>query len=166
MLRAAKRKPTEADVAFHLSLPILEGIEPELLLRIRHDEHDHFEAFRTKLRLAIKERLERTDEPDAADVALEIRRDVIDPALNDIERRLKAARKLMQRKARLNLGLGSLVTSCGVLTANPIITGAGVAAMIGTSVTAGNKYLEEKRDIALSDMYFLWHTKRHATEGW
>jgi hypothetical protein len=49
MLERASRAnaPTEADVAFHLKLPVLQGIEPELLLQIRRDEHEHFEAFRT-----------------------------------------------------------------------------------------------------------------------
>jgi hypothetical protein len=166
MLRAAKRKGTEADVAFRLRLPVLDGIEPELLLRVRQDEQDAFESFRTKLRLAAKERLERSEDPDAEKIALELRSDIINPALNDIERRLKAATKLMQHKAGLNIGLGSLITTCGLLAANPVITGAGVAAMVGLNITAANKYLDEQRDIALSDMYFLWRAKQHATDGW
>jgi hypothetical protein len=104
MLRRARKRATEADVAFHLRLPVLEGIEPELLLRIRHDEQEPFDAFRNNLRVAIRERLNRADAPEASAIALEIKRDVIDPALNDIERRLKAARQLLSKKGGLSSG--------------------------------------------------------------
>lgn len=165
MLRSIKAKPSEADVAFHLRLPVLDGIEPELLLRIRSEEQVEFEAFRNSLRAAIRERLRSTDQDNAVDIALEIKSDLIEPALNDIGRRLARARNAIEKKAGLSVGLGALITTCGILTANPLITTTGVGTM-ATTVGAAHKYIEERRDIALSDMYFLWHAQRHAQGGW
>jgi hypothetical protein len=97
--RAAKAQaPTEADVAFHLKLPVLDGVEPELLLKIRRDESEHFEAFRDSLRGAIRERLDGQKTGDPQKIAKEVKREIIDPALNDIERRLMEARKVLVSK--------------------------------------------------------------------
>jgi hypothetical protein len=57
MLRALGPKPTIADVAYRLELSVLSGVHPEILIKVRQDEKEYFEAFRTNLRLAIKQRL-------------------------------------------------------------------------------------------------------------
>jgi hypothetical protein len=33
-----------------------------------------------------------------------------------------------------------------------------------TTVAHVNKYIEEDRDVSLSDMYFLWRAQKHAKE--
>jgi hypothetical protein len=153
----------EALVAFQMDLPILQGVDPEILLKIRYDEQDHFEAFRNSLRIAIKDRLRESAAKEPKEIAQEIRRDVIDPALNDIERRLKAARSVLIRKGAVSVGVGALTTTCGLLTANPLLTAGGFGTAM-TSVAHFNKYIEEARDVSLSDMYFLWRAQKHAKE--
>jgi hypothetical protein len=153
----------EALVAFQMDLPILQGVDPEILLKIRHDERDHFDAFRNSLRTAINERLRESAATDPKGIAQEIRSDVIDPALNDIERRLNAARSALLRKGAVSVGVGALATTCGLLTANPILIGSGFATAM-TTVAHVNKYIEEDRDVSLSDMYFLWRAQKHAKE--
>jgi hypothetical protein len=153
----------EALVAFQMDLPILQGVDPEILLKIRHDEKDHFDAFRNSLRIAIKERLQESAATDPKGIAQEIRRDVIDPAINDIERRLNAARGALLRKGAVSIGVGALATTCGLLTANPLLTTGGFGTAI-TTVAHVNKYIEEARDVSLSDMYFLWRAQKHVKE--
>jgi hypothetical protein len=151
----------EADVAFKLDLPVLKDVSPKTLLDIRNNEQSYFEKFRQSLRLAIKERIENVSDKRADKIAEEIRMDIINPALSDIELRLNAARKTMERKVGLSAVLGSLVTTCGILTLNPVIAGIGVTAATGGSLTASQKFIEEKRDVSLSDMYFLWKAQEH-----
>jgi hypothetical protein len=100
---------------------------------------------------------------DPKEISQEIRRDVIDPALNGIERRLNAARSALLRKGAVSVGVGALATTCGLLTANPLLIGSGFATAM-TTVAHVNKYIEEDRDVSLSDMYFLWRAQKHAKE--
>lgn len=162
LLKTIKAGLKEADVAFQLKLPVLEDISPGVILKVRNDEKQHFEKFRQSLRLAIKQRLDNASSEKATEIAEEIRRDVINPALNDIELRLKAAKSAVTQKAGLSLALGALTTTCGLLTANPFLVAAGATPAVGYTIAAGQKFIEEKRDIALSDMYFLWQAQGHS----
>jgi hypothetical protein len=53
-----------------------------------------------------------------------------------------------------------MATTCGLLLANPLAITAGVGA-IASGLTAGYKHIEDRRDVALSDMYFLWRAQKH-----
>jgi hypothetical protein len=162
LLNTFKAGLEEADVAFQLKLPVLEEVSPDVLLKVRYDERPHFEKFRQSLRLAIKQRLENASSEKANEIAEEIRRDVINPALNDIELRLKAAKSAVTKKTGLSLSLGALATTCGLLTANPFLIAAGATPAVGYTIAAGQKFIEENRDITLSDMYFLWQAQEHS----
>jgi hypothetical protein len=162
LLNAFKRGLAEGDVAFNLDLPVLNGVTPEVLLRIRRDEKLHFEKFRQSLRLAIKERLQADSPGKATVIATEVRRDVIDPALNEIERRLAGAKKVLAKKASISISLGALATTCGLLTANPVLVTTGITTAVGGGLNAEYKFIEEERDIKLSDMYFLWQAQKHS----
>ena len=161
LLNTIKDGLHEGEVAFNLQLPVLEGIPPEILIKIRNDQQPHFEKFRQSLRLAIKERLNVLERSNATAIAEEIRKDVIIPALSDIEVRLNGARDSVTKKAGLSIILGTLSTTFGLLSANPVAIGAGVTAAVGGTLAAGQKYIEEKRDVTLSDMYFLWQASPH-----
>jgi hypothetical protein len=91
---------------------------------------------------------------------------VIDAALNEIKRRLDAARETLVKKAGVSIGVGALATTCGLLTANPLMITAGVGPAIWSSVGAVHKYIEERRDVSMSDMYFLWKAQQHADSQW
>ncbi|NOK11871.1 hypothetical protein [Corallococcus exercitus] len=146
---------TVNDVAFHLELPALKGISVKDLLALRQSERESFDAFRNALRQAAKERIANAAGSDPAKIAQEIRQDLIEPSLNVISRKLIAAEAILKRKQVLNLGIMGLATACGVLGQIPLATalfGGATAAAVAAHVKAK----EERHEIALNDMYFLW----------
>ncbi|MGW5416840.1 hypothetical protein [Actinomadura geliboluensis] len=153
ILRADKPQPSLDDVALNLHLPVLEGLPVGDIIQLREDEHEHFSAFQTALTAAMKERLKEGG--SAEKTADAVYREVIEPALSDIRRRLGATEKSLSRKVGLGLLVGSAVTTVGSIESVPIVIGAGLAAA-ATGIAAAHKYFDDKKDIELSDMYFLW----------
>ena len=143
-------------VAFNLELPILDGIPTVDLLKLRKDEHDAFEDFRTSLKTAIQDRLDNSNASDPQSVAQEIEDDVIAPQLRSINRRMTAAANSLKRKSLAMLGVGALATTVG------LVSGFGPAALLGIGVGAVmdtgpvKTYYDKKEAIELHDMYFLW----------
>jgi hypothetical protein len=83
--------------------------------------------------------------------------------LRRIRDRLSASERLLAKKAAVDVFLTSLATTCGILAGVPpplAVTG-GLAPMIAMVGQAATRYLEEKRDIELDDMYFLWKAVEH-----
>jgi hypothetical protein len=150
---------TVGDVAFDLVLPVLDTLPIRDVIRLRQDEWEYFDRFRSSLTQAIEERLS-TGESSAA-VAADVARSVIEPAINDIDRRLHVAQRVLDRKLGASAVFGGAVTTIGLLAGAPLIVGAGIAAM-GTSLSAAYKYFEDKGSIELNDMYFLWRLQQPA----
>lgn len=162
LLRTAN-SPTVAEVAMRMRLPVLEGIAPDVLLRIREDEHEYFDRFRTQLRLAIQERLKAAESEDPERVANEIQRDVIEPELNAIRDRLGATEKIVAKKSTVGVFMGALATTCGLLAGAPppVALAAGVTAAVTLVGSAASKYLDDKTEVSLKGMYFLWRAEEH-----
>jgi hypothetical protein len=156
-------RATEGDVAYELALPVLEGLPLKDIIRVRNEQWTGFEAFRLALRTAIRERVSTADSESAQQIAQEIANDVIEPALNNISRRLAAAHKTMNRKIWLHGGVGLAVATVGLLACIPLISAAGMGA-VGLGLPHVDKYFDELHDIELEDMYFLWGMEtRHAS---
>ena len=155
-----------AEVAFNLDLPVLDGLPLRELLALRQSESDAFVKFQDSLTRAIKEGIKSASpSEDANDIASEIRADVIDPALHEIRQRLTAAKGVLQKTHRYNIALAGLSTMCGFVGAPvSLATGFGIAATVG-AVAVESKLISEKRDVALSDMYFLWRATEYARGG-
>jgi hypothetical protein len=143
---------TAHQAAFHLDLPTLEGVPVSALLRLRHDEKLHFDAFRTALRKALDERLALGASAESA--AKQIQLDIIEPTLVKLNRRLQAAERALTRKAALRVGLGALTTTCGVLTSNPVLSAAGIGAAL-SAIGPLESHADVKKEVELDDMYFL-----------
>jgi hypothetical protein len=160
LVRAGGPQP----VAFHLDLPVLEAVPIETLIRIRNEEEELFHRFQTRLRLAIEERSKFGNEPDPQTIAEEIKRDLIEPELGKIRERLQASEKVMTRKAAVGGFLATLTTTCGLLVgAAPVAALVGGVAVLAPSIfSAASKHLEEKRDVEMEDLYFLWKAIGHA----
>ena len=142
-----------ATTAMELYLPVLEGLPVRDIIRLRKDEYEHFMKFQLALRAAIKAQLrEIGNDPERA--AAEVQREIIDPAISDIHLRLSAEKVLWQR-SKLKHRRCSAVTVIGAIEAIPLIIGTGLAAA-ATTVAAFHTYFDRKKDIELSDMYFLW----------
>ena len=120
----ASNRPSTTDtgtLAFHLDLPTLHGVEVRTLLKIRSDETPAFEKFRRALVKAMEDGLANNKGANISEIANEIRRDVLEPALNDIELRLKRATGSLATKAASSIAISSLPTICGLYTATPLL---------------------------------------------
>jgi hypothetical protein len=155
------RSHVRDEIAFHLDLPILHQISPKDLLKLRRDHHEHFEKFRQSLRNAIRARVQTAENSRSEEIAREIKQDLIEPALADIGARLAQARRSLAKKSGASLVVGSLGTICGLILSNPLAVAAGLAPSVTTALNAFQKYVDDRSNIHLSDMYFLWEVRRH-----
>jgi hypothetical protein len=150
------------EVAIELGLPILHGITARDLIKIRNDEADAFERFRSGLRAAINERVQRMDSADdATRIAAAIVDEFIVPGLHDIDQRLEVARKVLSRKSTVNIAVGTVAVIAGLLAGIPLLLPAGIAVGLAAPGVHYTKFLEEKGQLELSDMYFLWNLQQN-----
>jgi len=147
-----------SETALNIYLPVLDGIPLRDIIRLRRDEHDHFVKFQSALRAGIKKQLSDS-RADPLRAAQEVQREIIEPSLSDINMRLCAAEKSLSKKISLGVGVGSTLTMIGALASTPLIIGSGLA-VAATAVASAQNYIESKKDIELSDMYFLWLLER------
>ena len=163
ILSRARVVPTVADVAMNLNLPVIDGVPLETLLKIRSDETDSFERFRTSLRKAVAEKIRVEDPGEAKRIAGEIKQDLVEPELTRIRSRLKAAEASLKKKAAFGGGVSFLATTCGLLAGvnPPVAALAGLTTLAATQATALSKYLDTKEEVSMSDMYFLWKATDH-----
>ena len=165
LLKNLSKTASTSEIAFALDLPVLRGLPVETLLKIRSDEREAFVRFRNHLHQAISERAKTAGNTAASKLAAEIRRDLIDPELETIRQRLHSAEQMLGKKAAVGIVLGGLATVCGLIAGvpPPLATAAGVATLTTVAGTAAAKDIEERRDVSLSGMYFLWKAAQHAS---
>jgi CheY-like chemotaxis protein len=145
---------TGTPIALDLRLPVLDGIPPNEILRLRREEHEAFEKFR----LAIKKAM--SEPAQGGRSMLDIQQDIVDPELNALTQRLRTAERAFAKKAGYGVSLGVVTAVCGMAIGLVQILGAGVAAAIGAAVAAQGKLQDERREIQMSDMYFVWKATR------
>jgi hypothetical protein len=147
------------EIAFHLELPILRGLDAKTLVRLRRDEQPHFEKFRAALRKAINDRTKVSPGSRSEAIAEEIRNDVIEPSLATLRTRLKAARAALVKKSAVDLSLAALPVVFGLYAGNPILAAFSALASpyaIKHLTEASSKYIDERKEITMSDTYFLF----------
>jgi hypothetical protein len=149
-------QPSVADVAMKLDLPIVTGIPLLEFLKLRKDNSDAFIRFSQRLRLAIHEHVKAAEAADSEKIAREIKRDLIEPELAAIKQRLALSTKVLSRKAAYSIALGGLATTCGLVAGVPGLVAGGALTSIASVLAATGKEMEERRDVELSDMYFVW----------
>jgi hypothetical protein len=149
----------EDDVALNIDLPILNGINIGDLLSLREDEKPFFEEFRAALRQAIRSQIAMADTKSPQEIAQSVVREYIEPALADIDRRLRVNQRRLSRKMGAGLAVGTAATSAGLIGSLPLVVATGVAA-IAASLSQFYKYVDDGTEIELSDMYFLWKVKK------
>ena len=153
---AATGAPTSGDVAFNLSLPVIDRLPVAELLAVRHHEAADFQAFRKALQRAITERLSAISSGDTAEsVADSVYEDIIEPALITLDRKVDHAAKIFAKKSVVAASVGTVATTVGLL-AFPPITAAGLAVLVGGMLVNYNELLKERKEVELSDLYFLW----------
>lgn len=159
------REVSPGAVAFRLQFPILDGVPIATLLKMRRDDADLFARLQTRLRAAIIEQVGAQPRASSADdLADQIRRDMVEPELRRIRGRLRASAAVLTRKSAVGVALGSLITTCGIIAGAPPYASVlgGAAAIAASTHNAAGKHIEEKRDIELEDLYFIWKAAGHA----
>jgi hypothetical protein len=167
-LLAARPSPKVDDVAFELDLPVSLGISVKEIVKLRKTEMPTFQRFQDALRIAVAERVKTSASSSAKELAQEIKRDVINPELRRIRDLLATSRTQSAKSASIGLGLGVTAASIGLITPlslNPIGTGLVVGGAVTMGMSSVKKSIDDhlavKREVALSDMYFLWQAHKH-----
>jgi hypothetical protein len=156
--------PTSAgDVAMRLTLPILIDIPVKELITVRDAEAESFQVFRTALTRAAQEMIRKGPVTNPQEIADSIVREIINPELAKLTHRLNLAQQALTRKTTISIAMSGLAITCGVLLGAPSsvagLAGAGIfASGLGAAVS---KHVDEKQEIQLSDMYFLWKALAH-----
>ncbi len=153
-------------VAFELALPVLSSVPIETLIEIRNDEREPFLRFRDGLRRAIKERLSQNEaDHTSIQVANQIREDLIEPELRAITQRLKKADDALYKKSGVALGVGALLTTCGLATGFIPAAAVGIATLAGGLVVPAQQHIDKRAEIESSDIFFIWRATRHTVGG-
>jgi hypothetical protein len=159
--------PSVQDAMFNLSLPVISGLTTKELIKLRQENWQYFDAFRSALKTAAREFIsEAKDEVPPASIALQIENDVIEPELIRIRRGLRSSVDTLTHKSAISLPVSAMATTIGLLDRFPMVA-AGTAAVIavgsmGSFLVDYKKYIDDKREIRISDMYFLWNAQRIA----
>jgi hypothetical protein len=162
LTKTGAREPATA--IFSLELPILQSIPLPALLKIRRDERDTFLRFQRRLRRAFVEANAATGKGVTAKrIADEVRHDLIEPELRLIRSRLSRAARSVAKKSAVGIVLGGLATTCGLFVgaAPPMALAAGLAVATAAASSGAAKMIDERSEVAMSDMYFLWEALSH-----
>ncbi len=151
-------------VALSLRLPVLANVSAREILRLKNDNWPEFERFRSALRVAIGEQIDRAGTRSPEEIARAVLQEYINPELADIERHLATAKKGLARKIGAGVALGGATVTAGAIATVPLIVATGVAA-VATSLPQVYKYFEDKREIEMSDLYFLWKARIRERAG-
>jgi hypothetical protein len=156
--------PSAHDVILRIVLPGLSDVPIKELIAIRAGEEDAFLRFRNSLTKAAQETIMKGSTLNRQKISDTIVSDIVQPELSNLKRRLKLAQGVLTDKTTVSVALSGLATTCGLLLgASPAVAGAaGVGALVAQAGTAAAKYIEEKRAIEFSDMYFMWKALGHA----
>jgi hypothetical protein len=164
-LLAQPASPEVGDVAFELALPISTGLPTDVLLKVRRDEAPAFQRFQAAIKIAISERLTSATSANAAALAEEIRLDIIEPELRRIRDLLATATTMTNKSGLTGVALGATAATIGLLYGGPMGAGLAVAgaATLGMASLkkAKDDLLAVRREVALSEMYFLWKAHKH-----
>ncbi|MEV4122280.1 hypothetical protein [Micromonospora sp. NPDC049645] len=148
-------------VALNLQIPILLGMETRDIIALRESEYEHFERFRATLVESIQMAIEKHDSDSPERIAAAVWRDSVEPAIAEIDRKIKSSSRSLAFKTVAGLSVGAATTAFGALASLPFVVTAGVAAA-ATPLIQAYKFFDDKQSIELSDMYFLWKAKRHS----
>jgi hypothetical protein len=164
-ISAMSEAPDPASVALHVSFPTLENVPINELIAIRSTNQDAFIAFRNAITRAAREMSANNGALNHKELSNRITLDVIEPELANLNQRLRSAKRSLTRKAATTIVLSSVGTLCAAslgLFPAAAIGALGTAAAISNISKDVSKYIDEKREIELSDMYFIWKALNHA----
>ncbi|MBK0375732.1 hypothetical protein I3215_23075 [Streptomyces sp. RB110-1] len=149
----------ESSVALQVPMPVMRGMTSGDIVKMRADMRPHFDRFQHALTLAIREQIERDPERANPDIAKSITEEFIRPSFAEIERSLLETKRSFSVKVGASMAVGSTVATVGLLSSVPLVIGAGLAA-VGVTLGGLHKHVDDRKDIATSDIYFLWKASK------
>jgi len=135
------------------------------LIAIRSTNQDAFISFRDAITRAAKEISARNCTLSHQELANQIRLDFVEPELARLNQRLRSAKRSLTRKTATSIALSSVGTLCAAsigLFPAAAVGALGTAAAIANISKDTSKYIDEKREIEIADMYFIWKALKHA----
>lgn len=159
--------PSVQDAMFELRLPVVSGLTTKDLIKLRRENWQYFHAFSLRLKKAAREFILNAEGgmPPAA-VARQIENDIIEPGLIEIRRNLRSSVDTLTYKSAVSLPVSAITTTIGLLDKLPMIAAGATAVIaagsIGSFLIDYKKYLDDKREVRMEDMYFLWNVQRIA----
>ena len=148
---------TDSDVALQLDLPILNHLDLGTFLKLREDERESFESFRTALTAAISQQLSKGS--TAEQVATAVVKEIVAPSLAEIERRAVSSRRVIGKKSALDFSVGTAAAIVGLTESIPLVLTVSAAA-IPAALGVAHSHIDERESIRRSDYYFLWRAKK------
>jgi hypothetical protein len=145
--------------ALNLRLPVLRGLPAREILKLRNEDWSAFERFRTAIRQAIREQNDRLGSGSPEEVANAVVKEYVQPELAEIEVKLGAVKRNLTRKIGSNIAVGGAAVGVGAIVNVPLLIAATATAAAASIATIVNKHYDEKKDIELSDLYFLWKAR-------
>lgn len=143
-----------ANTLLNVDLPLLDGVDTETLMRIRRDEGEAFESFRTELERAFRD-LRLSEESEEKRVKLENELHELTRAkVHDVQQEVEAIKKRLP----FEVTAGVLALASGFITGG-LTTVAGLAAL-GAAAKAGMTAQDLKARKLKHPAYFLWKVKQ------
>lgn len=152
-------------VAFNVSFPTLENVPINELISIRLENGDAFQCFRDALTRAAREMCAISRGASYGSLAEQIKSDIINPEINRLNKRMKSAQESIVKKAVGTIALSAIGTLCAASMG--IVPAAAAGTVLAASAIANlnkdfSKFIDDKNDIKLSNMYFIWKALDHA----
>lgn len=150
------------EVAYNLSIPIVENLPLKELMALRRNELGEFQAFQAAVRKAIEERVKAISAEDSYRIAQSVYDDVLEPALIDMERKMEKATEVFAKKSAATVTVGTVMATVGLLAFAPIAV-PGIVLGAGGLLVNYRELLKDKREVQVADLHFLWKLSARAT---
>jgi hypothetical protein len=176
LLFRQKRPPCQLHLKQHLKEAGIEGAEEqaeslmprlaqEATIKLRHhNDHIHYTFIHPDFEHTVWGSLSANSN---VDLSYEVARAVVKRHLAALASDVFTARMLScplgstVRFLDKVFAISTLPTIYGLHTLNPLFVAVGLTPAVNSLTNAAHKYIEEQRDIALSDMFFLWQAQKH-----
>jgi Family of unknown function (DUF6236) len=146
----------EREVALYLTLPVLTHVPIKEILKFREDNWASFEQFRSALRTAIREQIDRRGAGDPKVIADRVTSEIIKPELARIEVELTGVKKTLSRKINAHIAVAGSTVTVGAVGHVPLLIAATAAAAAASIAQIINKNADNKQAIEADQYYFLW----------
>jgi hypothetical protein len=150
---------TELSEALSHSLPFIDGLDTNTLVKLRKEEGEAFQVYRDRIRQLVKE------QPVGHRQLEEALADLVRPELNRIDSAVRNAKKLAQDHIREKLIFGIGVVTLGIAAGTVAPEAGAVLSMLGgakfgVEILEGlNELCKEPKEAKVNDFYFLWRMR-------